>query len=272
MHSRHVPMTIDAFHRLEWELGWKYEYWDGCAHISPREVTMDCFMPMAPRRAGSPPVQTEPVSPAHAEALLESYLAAFRDSVEYCDWTEDRLLENAKETIDGFFARRRGQPLAASRIIREVGATNVPLLGAFLVLQRRENVARVDLLFVVPTQQRQGLATGMATNALSTLHDMGFSVLESRYFLGNKASRTWHHRFGFADRPDPLSARILLAHARHELERHKLLGNKHPQQLSRLTREVSHWRTVVAQLDGLENGTTALQRMGATRKDSSRAP
>lgn len=272
MRSRHIPMSIEAFHRLEWELGWKYEYWDGCAHISPRGVAMECSMPVAPPRGGIPSVETAPVSPAHADVLLESFLAAFRDGVEYCDWPEDRLVQNARETIEGFFTGLRGRPLAASRLIREAGRTDAPLLGALLLVQTGENVALTDLLFVVPDRQRQGLATAMATGVLCALHDMGFSFLESRYSLTNRASRAWHHRFGFADRPDSLSARILLAHARHELDRAHLVGNADAERLSRLAAEVAHWEAALARLDDIEQGNTQVQQPGVTRNGSRRAP
>ena len=36
MRSQHLPMTVEAYHRLPWKIGWKYEYWDGQVHITPR--------------------------------------------------------------------------------------------------------------------------------------------------------------------------------------------------------------------------------------------
>lgn len=36
MKSPKIPMTTEEFDLLEWKFGWKHDYWDGHAHISPR--------------------------------------------------------------------------------------------------------------------------------------------------------------------------------------------------------------------------------------------
>lgn len=40
MQSQHIPMSFDAFELLPWKPEWKYEYWDGVAHITPRHQTV----------------------------------------------------------------------------------------------------------------------------------------------------------------------------------------------------------------------------------------
>lgn len=62
--SRHTPMTSEAFHRMEWGLGWKYEYWNGCAHSSPRAAAMSCVLKVAPRTTASGALYPQPVRPS----------------------------------------------------------------------------------------------------------------------------------------------------------------------------------------------------------------
>jgi len=249
MKSRHIRMTIETFHRMEWELGWKYEYWNGCAHISPREAAMSCVLEVGPRTWPGGPTEPEAVPPNDRDALIRAYLAAFEDSVDYCDWPAAKIREHAEANIDGFFAGRRGPALRASRLIRGRGDDDGCLLGALLVVETGPRRALLDLLFVVQGRQRQGLASALAGSALAELDRMGFQTLESRYLLANQASRAWHHRFGFVDQPDAMSARALLVDARHRLERQRVQGAVDRVGLSRLESEVARWETEVERLD-----------------------
>lgn len=242
-------MTSEAFHRMEWDLGWKYEYWNGCAHISPRAAAMSCVLRIGPRASASGALDPRPVRPSDRDDLILAYLAAFEDSVDYCDWPAEKIREHAEENVDGFFAGSRGEPLPASRILRRSGESPSPLLGALLVVETRPGHALLDLLFVVPWEQRRGLATAMASSAITELERMGFRRLESRYLLANQASRAWHHRFGFVDEPDLMSARALLAHARHAMERQRLLDGADPHALSRAASELARWKAEVERLD-----------------------
>jgi len=253
MKSRRFPMTIDEFQCLEWSLGWKYEYRDGYAHISPREAVMRCAMPVRRHATTHPVVALEPFVQADKDALIQSSVTAFRDGIEYCDWPVMKIREDAEATVEGFFAGRRGEPLAASRVLHGGNGSSRPLLGALLVVDTGENRALLDLLFLVPEYQRRGLATAMAESAVNALQDMGFETLESQYQLGNEASRAWHHRFGFLDRPDLQIARTLLAHARHELERQEREKPEKREDLSSLEAEVAFWEAEVQRLDAAED-------------------
>lgn len=249
MKTRHLPMTIETFHALDRELGWKYEYWDGCAHISPSAASMDCVLAIRPQGPSTADWQPAPITPADRDALIRSYVAAFADGIEYCDWPPERVHADARTSIDGFFSARRGAPLAASRIIRDGPNPASAALAAMLIVETGDRRAFLDLLFVVPGQQRRGLATAMAKSAVQALAELGFESLESRYLLANQTSRAWHHRLGFADRPDAFAARVLLARIRHKLERYQTQGTDDPKILSSLTAQAAHWETEVERLD-----------------------
>jgi RimJ/RimL family protein N-acetyltransferase len=194
----------------------------------------------------------EPVTPGDAQALTQAYVTAFGDGVEYCDWPEEKIREDASATIAGFLAGRHGAPLAASRLARDGAGSSAPVIGALLVIELGVDRALMDLLFVVPGRLRQGLASAMAASTLVALKEMGFRTLESRYLLANQASRAWHHRLGFEDLPDFMSARALLAHARHRLERHQIQGGTDTEALSQVKAEVAHWEAEVERLDAEE--------------------
>ena len=36
--SQHLPMSFAEWELLPYQPGWKYEHWDGCAHITPNQV------------------------------------------------------------------------------------------------------------------------------------------------------------------------------------------------------------------------------------------
>ena len=36
MRSQDIEMTFEDWERMPWRFGWKHEYWDGHAQISPR--------------------------------------------------------------------------------------------------------------------------------------------------------------------------------------------------------------------------------------------
>lgn len=245
-------MTPDDFHRLERQLGWKYEYWDGCAHISPSGAFMRCARQVGDIEAPSAAVEPEAVTLRDAQALTQAYIAAFGDGIEYCDWPAEKVREDASASIARFFAGRQGAPLEASRLIRDRGGPSAPVIGALLAIEMGVDRALMDLLFVVPGRQRQGLASAMAASALGALKAMGFRTLESRYLLANRTSRAWHSRMGFQDQPDFMSARALLVHARQRLERHQNHGPSDPETVVRLAAEIAHWESEVERLDAEE--------------------
>jgi hypothetical protein len=252
MKSLQIPMTPDEFHRLERDLGWKYEYWDGCAHISPSSFFMRCVRPVGELSVPHADVASGPVTPGDAEALTEAYIAAFGDGVEYCDWPQEKVREDASTSIAGFFRGRGGAPLAASRLVRDEAGPSAPVIGALLVVEMGVDLALMDLLFVVPGRLRQGVGCALAAGALGALKEMGFRTLESRYLLANQASRAWHHRLGFVDQPDFMSARALLAHARRRLERHQIQGGSDAATLAQIKTEIAHWEAEVGRLDAEE--------------------
>src|SRR5438876_4350 len=51
--SEHSEMSIEEFELLPIRAGWKYEYWDGRAHITPREHGVIVAIPVTARRVNT---------------------------------------------------------------------------------------------------------------------------------------------------------------------------------------------------------------------------
>jgi len=246
MQSRHVPMSVEEYELLPFEPGWKCEYYDGQAHFTPRDHPVITTLQIAPRSFNAPCL-LRPAQSADADKLMAAYLAAFAETIEYCDYTEAKLEKAARRTLTGHFSGKRGNPLSASRVAVDPHNTG-KLLGAALLIAGR-NCARLDLLFVHPAWQGRGTATALLADAVNHLHFQGAGRLLSRYHIGNDASRRWHQRFGFVEEPDLQRARLYCAAARQELWRRERLGDLTPKERARLQAELDVWQ---AQVDELE--------------------
>lgn len=223
MKTRRVKMSLAEYHLLPYNLGWKQEYINGFLVESPRQAIAHATIPVAPRAAASP-AQLRPLLDADERALLPCFRAAFVETIEFCDYTRKRFAESARQSLHHFFHGPFHRVLPASRVAVHPAKTGKPI-GAALVLAQDEGWALLDMIFVSPAWQRQGLATALAASALTALHELGgYRTLVSRYYLGNETSAAWHHRFGFVDEPDLMLAQLRLRAAQQELRRRRELG------------------------------------------------
>lgn len=247
--SEHPRMSIEEFELLPMRPGWKHEYWDGRAHITPREHGVVVAMPVTLR-----PVNTSLVfrraTGADAPELIAAFLEAFIDSTEYCDWETQEISDAADKAIRSHFAGERGKPHLASRVAmgfdRERGCDSI--VGAAL-LAHAPRYSILDLLFVRPAWQRHGIATALLSDAMNELHDGGETILKSAYHAANDASMDWHHRFGFVEEPDLMRARLYSSAARHELWRREKIGGLTGRERVELQTEADRWEIEVERLE-----------------------
>ena len=73
--SQRLPMRFEDWELLPYQPGWKYEYWGGCAHITPNHQTAVTVAPVTPRPVTAPCV-IRPVRRDDETPLLAVYLAA----------------------------------------------------------------------------------------------------------------------------------------------------------------------------------------------------
>ena len=176
--------------------------------------------------------------------MIAAYRDAFKDSIEYCDWEETRIVDSARDNVIEFFSGARGKPLSASRLalVAHPEVDRETVVGAALVAEMNDEFARLDLLFVTPEWQRMGVATALVSATLNQLYESGHRTLKSRYNLGNKESRAWHRAFGFVDDSDLFLAESYHRLAEHELWRREKVGDLTQVERQKLNLEIEHWR------------------------------
>jgi GNAT superfamily N-acetyltransferase len=254
MRSQHIPMTIEEFELMPRKLWLKYEYWDGQAHISPRHYAVTTSVEIRPRPIEIP-CKLRAVEQKDMPQLISGYINAFKDTIEYCDWASEKITTSAREAIQDFFAGKRGKPLPSSRlaVVSQLGFGSELVIGAALLVEKANQVSLLDILFVIPEWQRQGVATALARAAVNELYHVGVKTLKSRYLLGNNESRAWHQKFGFVEEPDLALARLYCYHAKHELRRLEKIGNLTEMKREALLSEIDQWQARVAELEKIED-------------------
>lgn len=228
MRSERIEMSVDEYEVLPWRWGWKYEYMDGHAHITPRDHYVILRADVAPREV-TVPADDEihlQILAAHTnkldeQRLVSTFVDAFADSVEFCDAEYAHLEAAAWKNINGFFIGKRGKPHPASRIAI-VQAEHSPVIGAALVVVN-DNAPVLDLLMVRRGWQRCELATALVAAVMNDLHAAGERTLRSAYHIATAESAAWHRRFGFVEEPDLFLAKLRWRAAQHELRREQRL-------------------------------------------------
>ena len=165
-------MRFEDWELLPYQPGWKYEYWGGCAHITPNHQTAVTVVPVTPRPVTAP-CAIRPVRPDDDIALLAVYLAAFADNQAFCDYTDERMYDAARRDLRESFTGRRAPLLAAARVAVDAETVDTPLVGAALVSRDRQYGPVLDLLFMHPTWHRRGLATALVATSHERLASGG---------------------------------------------------------------------------------------------------
>jgi len=246
-------MTVDEYHLLPFELGWKCEYRDGKAHYSPRFHAVVTTIAVVPRDVNTYCLLRQPAE-SDIEALTPIYVAAFRETIEYFGHSQERIAEAARRDLRNYFAGEHGQPTSATCLAVVPGSDldEETLAGAAMVTSTK-NGPLLYLLFVAPQWQRRGLATAMVSAAINELHELGEETLTSRYHIGNEQSMVWHQRFGFVEAPDLERARLYLQRAKVELWRREKIGHLTAEQRVELTADVARWEAEVEKLERIED-------------------
>src|SRR5262245_7984036 len=98
MKSRRIRMSFDEFELLPMHPGWKNEYFNGEAIITPRHnfaiTSLDITL-----RGWETPFSISPIAPADEPQLVEAFFDAFKDTAEYCDWQETDIYKSALDAI-----------------------------------------------------------------------------------------------------------------------------------------------------------------------------
>lgn len=258
MRDRSVSMTVDEYHLLPFEPGWKCEYWNGKAHYSPRYHAVVTSVVVAPRDVNADCLLRQPAE-SDIEALTPVYVAAFGETIEYFGYSREQIAEAARRDLIHYFAGEHGQPTSASCLAMASGAnTGGPKpdeenLAGVAMVTSTANGPLLYLLFVAPQWHRRGLATAMVSTAINELHELGEKALTSKYHIGNEQSMIWHQRFGFVEELDLRRARLYMQQARTELWRREKIGPLTAEERAKLTADVTRWEAEVQKLERIED-------------------
>ncbi|MEM8809235.1 MAG: GNAT family N-acetyltransferase [Cyanobacteria bacterium P01_G01_bin.38] len=238
-------MIFAEYEVLERPFGWKVEYWDGQARLTPRGIGVTTRIDLMPRALSQPLTSWQdtlvPVDSAYTDQMIAGYFEVFADSVEFCDWPLEDIRHSADRDIKRYFSGEKGAPLQASVMALEPNTQK--LAGLALFVLKPEQKPHLYLLYVRSPFQRQGVATAMVGWGMSRLIETEFQELFSTYHICNYQSRQWHHKFGFRDVYDAYYIRIRLGWLNNEIWRKEKLGELTG--LATLLQERSQWQSQI---------------------------
>lgn len=186
-------MSADEFWSLPRILGWKYEYFCGEGHITPRGCPVAAVLPIEHEPVSRPEIQ-----PAENIAdLADLFVAAFTGTVEYADFSPERMVERSQTSLQSHLGGRRGEPRSESRVFLHEGRP----VGAALIVQKAHG-PHLDMILVDPHQRRSGVAAALLQEVANALVRDGEKYITSAYHLSNEPSRSWHRRVGFKEIPN----------------------------------------------------------------------
>ncbi len=241
-------MSWEEFERSPARFGWKHEYWDGCAHLTPMETHVCASVKVEHREFQiRQRFASRPVTADDAEALIACFVETFEDGVEFCDWRPEDILRQARRKITGYFVGRQG---AASDVSRCALTDNGEVIAAALIAEHTD-AAVLDLLMVRPRFRRQGLAQASAGHAMNELYARGIRTLRSMYAICNEQSTAWHEGFGFRELPDLGLANLRRSYFAGEMRRCEVDASVSAAERERLCRQYDFWKLRAAELEAI---------------------
>jgi GNAT superfamily N-acetyltransferase len=225
MKRKNIPMSFAEYEVLAYPFGWKAEYWDGQARLTPRSVGVKTRLDLISYRSNQQTASQQhslvQADATYADQMIAGYFEAFADSVEFCDWSVGEIEKSAERDISGYFASKRGDPLPVSVVALEPNTQQLTGLALFVLKADRRPF--LELLYVRSRFQRQGVATAMLNWSIERLIAANFHELFSTYHICNDQSRQWHHKMGFQNIYDAFYSRLKLAWINHEILRRQTL-------------------------------------------------
>jgi GNAT superfamily N-acetyltransferase len=220
MNPFRTPMTWEEFDFAEIPLGWKAEYFDGYAHITPRHHGVMMKIKVEPREIKSS-VKIELISATTPEDLSKLFYSSFVKSVEYVGCTKYRVKKASIREVDNFFAGKRGIPQID---LCKIAFFNDNLIGACLVSKYKFGF-KDEILFVHPKHQRKGVGNALVSSVLNDLNNLGETIFWSEHHICNELSAKWHRKFGFDEVTDFMTLKYRRSYYKQEIYRLEHFGD-----------------------------------------------
>ncbi len=236
MQRQQLPMSITEYEALPKPFGYKVEYWGGNAVFTPRDCPVNCQLAITERLSVLALTSVTPDASLQT-ALTQGFFAAFNNTMEFCDWREEAIWAHAEKSVADYFIAKRGKPHPFSRVVLD-NAGNVHACA--LLVEQADGKPELDLLFVHPKLQRQGIARSLANSIINQLYQQGITQLFSTYHICNESSRAWHEAMGFEPLPQGCYAQLSYAWYSDEYYRLRTL---HPEQeYPELQEKMGYWQ------------------------------
>ena len=186
------------------------------------------------------------IHPDDEPGLIELFVIAFDEAIEYAGWPDDAYRRDARDSIGTFFGKSSRQRYDQADPARPdasfVIVTPTQILAAVLVRSIRRGPI-LQPIMVHPAHHRRGLGTALLSAVLESLLVSGDATLFSRCQLGNAASLAWHERNGFLEFPD-------YSAATHRWRHFDWLADhfhyaQQPDKAAEMRQFAEHWKCVV---------------------------
>lgn len=224
----YVKFKIDwkRFHQLPKNPAYKWEYFNGTAHLSARPKAYHCVLDLTP---SAPPRRItvhhrdgfviRRLRAADWKAFPRYFAAAFSRMVPFSGMEDDEALRAARECLRKTRTGGEG-PLIERACYVAAGADDGKAYAALLVtLTRKIDLTSLNSLhwkvppphairnrlgrphltwiFVPPLMTRFGIGSALLGHATNALLKLGYTELASTFLLGNESSTLWHWMNGF---------------------------------------------------------------------------
>lgn len=243
-----TPMPFDDFLVMDHRLGWKHEYLEGAAWLSPAlvlarfELRLGDFTP--PAKPPGETYQIRHVEVADKRQLIGLLVDVFDTSIEFVDWSEAAFHENAHNSIASFFVNHgsSGDHLVGYPEYSFVAITARQVVAALQVRRHRRG-PMIEPVMVHPTHQRRGLGRALLAATVRSMQESGQEILHSRCYLGNPASYTWHTKCGFREVESFSAANHRAIHFRQRAKHFEHVGDS--EQSQQMARQADYWAAIV---------------------------
>ncbi len=221
MPSLTLPLTWQEFRQLPRHASYKYEYFDGAAHLSPWPRHYHARLDLA----NQPEVEDSPclrriLRRDDEPRLVDLFAAAFCHVQPFGSLEEPTLQTAARQCLQRAFGGGDGPYVEPASFLaylpdgeRPVGATLITLLpggdpSQFEAYQWREappadlwenrgGQPHLTWVFVAPFRKGHGIGTALLAASMQVLRERGYTSLWTTFLVGNDSSMLWHWRNGF---------------------------------------------------------------------------
>ncbi len=225
--TRSIEMSIDEFETMPHRIGWKHEYWDSHARLSPSPTAIATFERTiweSSEAADDAKISNGAIRlPVESDLheLIRLQTEVFEDAVEYVGHDEKSYRRSIDQDIRSFFGDGPDHSIGKgclnySRVVEH----QCKLIAALLVRQARDEKLVLQPIMVASDHHRRGLGRAMLQATCVSLAADQVSCLRSHCHLGNRVSIQWHQSLGFHEHPT-------LSAAGHRSHHHAWMADHH---------------------------------------------